>query len=184
MDLNRDQIVIQARNGDHTIVNTVVTGTIDFMVGVFYTFQVIDDGAGALSLVVAERDDPANTISATAELTADTSDVNHVIFYNREAAGRMSSLHEVSLAVAPAAPGDAIEIVDCSFDPAAGADGSFTITWTSQETVTYSINGSTDLVDFGISVATGIDGEAGTTTLTFENPDPAADSLFFQVSDE
>ena len=168
LDLNRDQIVIQARNGDHTIVNTVVTGTIDFMVGVFYTFQVIDDGAGALSLVVAERDDPANTISATAELTADTSDVNHVIFYNREAAGRMSSLHEVTIAVAPVVipPGDGIEIVDCSFDPTAGANGSFTITWTSQETVTYSINGSADLVDFGISVATGIDGEAGTTTLT------------------
>ena len=181
----RNEILIGARNGDHTVTSA---GSVPFTMdaGTFYNFQVIDDGAGALSLTVFERDNPSNNATVTAELTADTSDFNSVLFYNREN-GSMSSIHELTIETdptpitLPTAGGDEIVVVDCSFN---AATDEFSITWESLATATYAINASDDLAAFDIPVQTGIQGVAGTTTLTFPTPDATADTLFFQISEE
>ena len=177
IDSNRDRLRILSRNDDHAIADQVVDFPRGFAVDVNYDFTVIDDGAGNLSLTVTQSDDPANTATVNATITGDTSTTDHVIFYNREG-GRNSSLHQV--AIQPL-PGDDIVIQDFSFAPAAGADGEFTITWNSQDSVTYSILGSTDLETFDIEVLLDINGEAGTTTRTFANPSPGEDRLFFRI---
>ena len=181
--LNADggTIEITARNEDHTVEDLQVTGALAFELDVVYSFQVIDDGAGSLSLELSDPNS-GESIRATAQLTSDFSDTNHILFYNREG-GRMSSLHDVSIDVAPEVVED-LEILDFSFDSALGANGSFILSWTSAATETYSINASTDLIDFDIEIMTGIVGEAGSTSMTFENPMPTEERLFFQVSEE
>jgi len=66
------------------------------LVGVIYTFTVIDDGEGGLFAQITDRDTPENTISISADLTSDTSTTNHVVIYNREGA-RASTIEEITI---------------------------------------------------------------------------------------
>jgi len=169
-----DSIDIVARNGDHVVGDAVVDGSIDFQVNVPYTFTVIDDGQGNLSVTVTDIANPVNTISASATLTADTSDSNSVVIYNREN-GRESCLHEIAIQVLPSA---VTEIVIQSITYDSSAD-TFTVAWNSAAGVSYSLFGSTDLIDFTTPVVENIVGQAGTTSATFANP--GFDKYFFRV---
>ncbi|CAN5462847.1 hypothetical protein BH23VER1_BH23VER1_22800 [soil metagenome] len=58
----------------------------------------------------------------------------------------------------------------------------FTLTWLSEDGATYDITWSTDLEEFADTAATGIEGEAGTTTFgPFDNPSPDAERLFLRI---
>ncbi|MDB4354049.1 hypothetical protein N9Z02_01965, partial [Akkermansiaceae bacterium] len=78
------------------------------------------------------------------------------------------------------------EFTTTSFNPnaGAGANGEFTLTWKSKAGQEYFLYSSTDLNDFTNEVADGIVGEAGTTSYTFDNPEPGLDKLFFRVATE
>ena len=179
LSANGDTLNIAARNGDHSIENVLVEGTIDFVTNVVYVFKVTDDGLGALSMVVNEKDVPENMISVTADLTADISDTNHVVIYNREN-GRNSNLSQIEI---KALIGDIQDTViqDVAYDPASGANGSVTLTWNSDPSVTYSIFASPDLIDWELEVNDDVPGLEGTTSETFPNPIPGSDKLFFRV---
>ncbi|MGC6427253.1 MAG: LamG-like jellyroll fold domain-containing protein [Akkermansiaceae bacterium] len=60
-------------------------------------------------------------------------------------------------------------------------NGEITLTWTSTEGANYSIFASANLENWPAEVADGITGESGTTSFTFDNPDPTATKLFFRV---
>ncbi len=178
LSANGDTVNIVARNGDHIVQNAIVTGTIDFVANVVYVFKVIDDGAGVLSLEVHEKANPTNTISVTAELVGDTSAANHVVIYNREG-GRNSNLHQLEIKTL-AGPVQA-EILDISFDPAAGVNGNFTLNWSSQLNATYAIYASADLISWDIEVNDEVIGQDGTTSATFTHPSPGQGKLFFRI---
>ncbi|MDB4507230.1 hypothetical protein N9055_03340, partial [Akkermansiaceae bacterium] len=166
---------ITARNGDHTVENAVVDGMIDFQANVVYTFTVIDDGDGALSLVVTDKEAPENTISVSAELTNDISDNNHVVVHNREG-NRTSNLHQIEIESFLGSASN--EILEISYD---SAGDQFTLTWESRAGISYYIYSSPDLIDFSNEVADDLAGEAGSTTFTFDNPEPGLNKLFFLV---
>ena len=169
---------IDERGDDFTVENVLTTGALEFAVDTPYIFTVIDDGEGSLSMVVFERDDPTNTASITGDLIADSSDSNFIAFYNREG-NRMSSIQDLS--IISAVSNDLIEITEFIFDPTLGANGGFSITWSSNLDIEYSIFSSTDLVDWTTEVIDGIIGQDGTTTQIFANPQPGASRLFFRV---
>ena len=72
-------------------------------------------------------------------------------------------------------------ITDISFDPSIGADGQFSITFTSRVNATYTLFFSTDLTDFGFDLNDSILGEAGSTTVTFPHPGPGNNKVFYRV---
>jgi len=76
---------------------------------------------------------------------------------------------------------EAIEITEFSFDPEAGTGGEFSITWVSDAASEYDIYFSPDLLSWDSHVALNIDGQAGTTTYTFANPEPMLTSLYVRV---
>ncbi|YCM42692.1 LamG-like jellyroll fold domain-containing protein [Verrucomicrobiaceae bacterium 227] len=172
-----DNINIAARNGDHTISNFIVEGSIDFLTNVPYLFTVIDDGLGGLSMVVTDRDNPVNTISATAEVTADIGAKNLVAFYNREN-GRNSTLQEIEIKSLTSQV--EAEIIDIAYNFNANPR-QFTLTWTSQLNVTYAIYWSPDLVNWEGEANDGVVGEDGTTSATFVHPSPGVDRMFFRI---
>lgn len=177
LNANKDNVGITARNGDHSIENVVVVNdnAINFVANVVYTFKVVDDGEGALSLVVTDKDTPENTISVTAEVTNDTSDFNHVVIHNREG-NRSSNLHQIEIKshLGPVQN----EIQNITYDE---DNGQFTLTWNSRLGTNYSLFASLDLTDFGNEVTDGIEGGDGTTTHTFDHPAPGSEKLFFRV---
>ncbi|MDB4296253.1 LamG domain-containing protein [bacterium] len=175
LNANGDNVGITARNGDHTVENAVVDGMIDFQANVVYTFTVIDDGDGALSLVVTDKEAPENTISVSAELTNDISDNNHVVVHNREG-NRTSNLHQIEIESFLGSASN--EILEISYD---SAGDQFTLTWESRAGISYYIYSSPDLIDFSNEVADDLAGEAGSTTFTFDNPEPGLNKLFFLV---
>jgi hypothetical protein len=77
--------------------------------------------------------------------------------------------------------GAGLQITDISFDPSDGANGQFSITFTSRQNASYALYMSTDLIDFGADVDDDITGEDGSTTVTFAHPDPGNSQLFFRV---
>ena len=77
--------------------------------------------------------------------------------------------------------GTGLQITDISFDPSGGANGQFSITFTSRQNASYALYMSTDLIDFGADVDDDITGEDGSTTVTFAHPDPGNSRLFFRV---
>lgn len=92
-----ETVAIRSRNGDHTI-DTVAAYdemlTLD--TGVAYSFEIIDDGNGRLSLEIWETADATNFGVVSANLAADFSVADHVVFHNREAS-RSSSMSEISI---------------------------------------------------------------------------------------
>lgn len=175
---NGDTIGIAARNEDedlYTVENAVVVGTIDFQANVVYTFTIIDDGEGSLSMVVTDRDTPENTISVTADLTGDFSDSNSVVIHNREG-NRSSDLHQIEIK-SHFGP-DSNEIQSITYDE---ANDQFTLTWDSRAGTNYDLFASVDLTDFTFEVTDGIAGEEGTTSYTFDHPAPGSEKLFFRV---
>ena len=77
--------------------------------------------------------------------------------------------------------GTGLQITDISFDPSGGANGQFSITFTSRQNASYALYMSTDLIDFGADVDDDITGEDGSTTVIFAHPDPGNSRLFFRV---
>jgi len=68
-----------------------------------------------------------------------------------------------------------------TFDPSNGANGAFTLTFSSRNGATYSIWGSNDLNDgFPIEVEDTVTGEDGSTSVTFARP-AGAGPLFYRV---
>ncbi|MDB4437290.1 hypothetical protein N9163_00500 [bacterium] len=61
------------------------------------------------------------------------------------------------------------------------AGDQFTLTWESRAGISYYIYSSPDLIDFSNEVADDLAGEAGSTTFTFDNPEPGLNKLFFLV---
>lgn len=170
-----DNINISARNGDHVVENVVIEGSIDFLVNTPYLFTVIDDGLGALSLTVTDKADPAITISATAELTADTGSKNLVGFYNREG-GRNSTLEEVTIKSLTGNTGT--EITEISYD----SDGDqITLTWTSRVNTDYAIYWSPNLMNWEAEITDAVPGEEGTTSFSFAHPSPGLGKIFFRI---
>lgn len=72
-------------------------------------------------------------------------------------------------------------ITEISFDPDAGTNGEFSVTFNSTAGVSYGLYLSEDLVDFESDVNDNIPGQDGSTTFTFEHPLPGANKLFFRV---
>ena len=72
-------------------------------------------------------------------------------------------------------------ITEISFDPDAGANGEFSVTFNSTAGVSYGLYLSMDLVDFESDVNDNIPGQDGLTTFTFEHPLPEANKLFFRI---
>lgn len=58
---------------------------------------------------------------------------------------------------------------------------SITLTWTSKASSSYNIYASTDLENWELEVADGVAGEGETTSFTFDNPIPGAETLFFRI---
>ncbi|MDB4419292.1 hypothetical protein N9291_01670 [bacterium] len=172
---NGDTINITARNGDHFVENFLIDGTINFQANVVYTFTVIDDGEGSLSMVVTDKETPENTISATADLTSDTSSTNYVVIYNRES-GRDSDLHQIE--IKSHLGSQVLQIQEITYDE---TTDEFTLIWNSRLGVNYSLFASLDLSDFGNEVDDGIEGGDGTTTYTFAHPAQGSEKLFFRV---
>jgi len=83
--------------------------------------------------------------------------------------------------VPTAGSGAGLVITDILFDPSIGANGQFSITFTSRQGASYGLYYSTDLSDFSSDINDAIMGQDGTTTLTFPNPDPGVSKLFFRV---
>ncbi len=127
-----EAVTIRARNGDHTVENVVQTGAIVLNIGTTYSFTVIDDGAGLLSFALEELGNPGNATMITAELTADVSDTNHVVFHNREA-GRISQLETVT--IESLTGGDDFRMTEIIYYE----DDTFRFTWTSRPEKTYSL---------------------------------------------
>lgn len=175
LSANGDNVNITARNGDHLVENVLVVDTIDFLANVVYTFTVIDDGEGNLSMVVTDKETPENTISVTANVTSDTSDTNSVLIHNREN-GRDSDLHQIE--IKSHFGSQILQIEDITYDSAADQ---FSVTWNSKLGVDYNLFASLDLTNFENEVADGIEGEDGKTTYIFDNPAPGAEKLFFRV---
>ncbi|YCM45987.1 LamG-like jellyroll fold domain-containing protein [Verrucomicrobiaceae bacterium 227] len=75
-------------------------------------------------------------------------------------------------------------ISDIFFTPGVGigGNGQFTMTFTSRSNVFYGIYGSDDLNDdFPLEIEDAVLGADGSTTVTFDNPNPGASALFFRV---
>lgn len=178
ISVHRNVLQIVPRNGDHIITDETIEGGIDFAANVVYTFKVIDDGVGGLSLTVNEKDAPENMMKASAEITSDTSDTNHIIFYNREN-GRNTQFNEVEIKSYTTA--ERTRIQDIAFNPSEGDNGIFTLTWTSREIDSYSIFASPDMINWQFEVADGIQGLNDTTSFSFDHPAPGTEELFFRV---
>ncbi len=96
--------------------------------------------------------------------------------------GAALSEAQVREAMIPNAGGGAgLVITEILFDPSIGANGQFSITFTSRQGASYGLYYSTDLFDFSSDVNDAITGQDGTTTLAFPNPDPGVSKLFFRV---
>ena len=74
-----------------------------------------------------------------------------------------------------------LKITHISFDPSGGANGQFSITFTSRQNASYTLDMSTDLIDIGADVDNDIASEDGNTTVIFAHPDPGNNRLFFPV---
>ncbi|MDB4489211.1 hypothetical protein N9017_03760, partial [Akkermansiaceae bacterium] len=83
--------------------------------------------------------------------------------------------------VPTAGSGAGLVITEILFDPSIGANGQFSITFTSRQGASYGLYYSSDLFDFSSDVNDSITGGDGTTTFAFPNPDPGASKLFFRV---
>ena len=182
-----ETVTIRARNGDHTVENVVQTGAITVNQGTTYLFTVIDDGLGALSFALEEKDNPANATLITATLAADTSDRNHVTFHNREG-GRTSQLEHVTIkSLVPQTSG--FQITNITYDdngtPFDRGDDTISLTWPSTEGEFYGIFYTTDLGDWEIDLDDAYEGDPGeSTTYTFpatDISDPVPDRVFFRI---
>jgi hypothetical protein len=60
-------------------------------------------------------------------------------------------------------------------------DGMITLTWTSKENRTYGVYYGLDLSAFPSDIDDSIDSMGETTSLTFANPEPGEDDVFFRV---
>ncbi len=174
LEARADTISINSRNGDHTVTNQVIEGALNFVTNGVYLFNIIDDGEGSLSMTISDANTPENVISITADLTADTSDTNFVVLYNREGP-RSSNLNEIQITAAAPFTGPEIQQIVLN------SDDTLTITWLSQLDTPYAIYASPDLEAFDLLVNNNITGEDGTTTFTFPNPSPGATELFLRV---
>ena len=74
-------------------------------------------------------------------------------------------------------PNGEVTITDISY-----VGNMVSLTWTSVENATYSINYSSDLVDFDSDVDDSYPSGGETTTYTFNNPEPGQSRLFFRVT--
>ncbi|MGJ8696221.1 MAG: LamG-like jellyroll fold domain-containing protein [Verrucomicrobiaceae bacterium] len=74
-----------------------------------------------------------------------------------------------------------LAITDITFDPSAGDNGQFSLTWNSRTNAPYSIYLSQDLINWDFEVADGVVGQDGSTTFTFDHPNPGSTELFFRV---
>jgi hypothetical protein len=73
--------VIRAR-GDLAIRDLVQTGALAIRDRGNYWFAIVDRGSAGLSVTITEIENPANTASATAVLTADNAGCGYVVFHN------------------------------------------------------------------------------------------------------
>lgn len=81
--------------------------------------------------------------------------------------------------------GGALPVIsEITYDPEGGAgnNGEVSLTFNSRLNVTYAIYGSYNLSDaFPIIIDEAVVGGDGSTTVTFNNPDPAVSTLFFRI---